>query len=131
VTRVLKCHACGRPFICELTYPAVIKRASKVRHSKRDAIAEFCIRRNFLMGKNLANLNETLFAQLDRLSSTDLSGDGLKSEIERSRAVGGIARLIIDEGRLALDAHTRIQKDSKGAPGLFIEEPKVISDGKS
>lgn len=56
------------------------------------------------MKNKLIDLNDHLFAQLERLSDEDLQGDDLAREIERSRAVSGVARHIIDNARLALDA---------------------------
>ena len=48
--------------------------------------------------------NKHLFAQLERLSDEETLGEKLDEEIGRSRAVGSIARNIIDNARLALDA---------------------------
>ena len=56
------------------------------------------------MKNKLIDLNNHLFAQLERLSDESKRGDKLTEEIERSRAVCGIARNIIDNGKLALDA---------------------------
>lgn len=52
----------------------------------------------------LIDLNNHLFAQLERLSDEGVTGERLTEEVERSRAVGAIARNIIDNARLALDA---------------------------
>ena len=60
------------------------------------------------MKNKLIDLNNHLFAQLERLGDEDINGDQLKTEIERSRAIGGIARNIIDNARLALDAEIAI-----------------------
>ena len=52
----------------------------------------------------LIDLNNHLFAQLERLSDEETQGEGLKEEIERSKAVATIAKTIVDNARLALDA---------------------------
>lgn len=49
----------------------------------------------------LTDLNDTLHAQLQRLAAAD--GDSLKGEIERSRAVAGISKSIIENAKLALE----------------------------
>lgn len=77
-------------------------------------------RRDF-MGKQLIDLNDSLFSQLDRLSSADVTGDKLKEEIERSRAVIGVAREIISNGRLALDAQKEFGEIKKAPKMLGIE----------
>lgn len=56
------------------------------------------------MKNKLIDLNNHLFAQMERLSDESLAGDELKTEVERSRAVTGVAREIILNARLALDA---------------------------
>lgn len=57
------------------------------------------------MKNKLIDLNNHLFAQLERLNDEDLQGDKLKSEADRGKAVAMIAREIIGNGRLVLDAH--------------------------
>lgn len=57
------------------------------------------------MKNKLIDLNNHLFAQLERLGNEDLAGDQLKEEAGRRKAVAMIAREIIGNGRLVLDAH--------------------------
>lgn len=57
-----------------------------------------------MMKNKLIDLNNHLFAQLERLNDEDLKGDELQAEINRSKAVSGVATQIIGNARLALDA---------------------------
>ncbi|ATG73643.1 hypothetical protein AN401_07060 [Zobellella denitrificans] len=50
------------------------------------------------------DLNNHLFAALERLNDEALEGDKLRDEIERSRAVAGVAKQIIDQQRNILMA---------------------------
>ncbi len=57
------------------------------------------------MTKNkLSDLNDHLFAQLERLGDEDLTGDKLTAEIERARAVSQVAATVINNGVLVLKA---------------------------
>lgn len=56
------------------------------------------------MKNKLVDLNNHLFAQLERLSDEDLTPEELQSEIQRSHAVTSLAKEIISNGRLVLDA---------------------------
>lgn len=52
----------------------------------------------------LGDLNNHLFAQLERLSDEDVKGEELKEEIGRAKAVADIATKIIENGNLVLQA---------------------------
>jgi len=54
------------------------------------------------VNNTLLDLNNHLFAQMDRLSGQDLKGEKLKSEIDRSNAMAKVAAQIISNGNLAL-----------------------------
>lgn len=54
------------------------------------------------MKNKLVDLNNHLFAQLERLSEEDLNDEQLEKEIKRSESMNKIARAIIDNGSLAL-----------------------------
>jgi hypothetical protein len=60
------------------------------------------------MKNTLTDLNNHLFAQMERLSEESLSADQLAFEAERSKSLTIISRTIIDNARLVLDAQTRI-----------------------
>lgn len=60
------------------------------------------------MKNKLVNLNNHLFAQLERLSDEDLKGKELLEEIQRSQAVTGVAKQIINNGTLVLHAHKAV-----------------------
>ena len=56
------------------------------------------------MKNTLGDLNNHLFAQLERLGDEEINGDELKEEIMRASAVAGIAARIIENGALVLKA---------------------------
>ncbi|AEG59353.1 hypothetical protein [Desulforamulus ruminis] len=58
------------------------------------------------MQNTLGDLNNHLFAQLERLSDEDLKGEELKEEMARAKAVTGLASQIIANGTLVLKART-------------------------
>ena len=55
------------------------------------------------MNNTLSDLNNHLFAQLERLGDEDLNGEELEQELKRSEAMNKIATQIISNGKLALD----------------------------
>ncbi|MDR5887522.1 hypothetical protein [Vreelandella janggokensis] len=51
------------------------------------------------MKNKIDDLRNHLFAQLERLGDESLTGDDLKEEIQRSKAVGEISGQVIDTAR--------------------------------
>ena len=56
------------------------------------------------MKNKLQDLNNHLFAQLERLGEEDLTTDKLREEVARSKAITGISKNIIDNARIVLHA---------------------------
>lgn len=65
----------------------------------------------------LKHLNNHLFEQLERLNDSELDSDELTNEVQRSKAIQGIGKTIIDNGKLVLDAEKfsddRMDADAK------------------
>lgn len=80
------------------------------------------------MKNKLIDLNNHLFAQLERLSETDpddsekmvLQGDALAEELKRAKSIGFVASQIIGNAKLALDAHKAIND------GLIKTSPEML-----
>lgn len=62
----------------------------------------------------LNDLNEYLFQEMDRLTNEDLSVEELDKEIKRSDALQKVAKTIIDNGTLALQAKKHLDEYGKG-----------------
>ncbi len=69
------------------------------------------------MKNTLGDLNNHLFAQLERLGEEELEGEKLQEEIGRAKAISDIATQIISNGNLVLKAQTayeeRLNADTK------------------
>ena len=65
------------------------------------------------MRNTLEDLNNYLFEAIERLND-DLSGEELDKEIKRSVAVQKIAKAIIDNGSLALQAKKHLDEYGQG-----------------
>lgn len=61
------------------------------------------------MKNSLTDLNNHLFAQLERLNDEELTGDNLKEEMSRAKAISSISKNIVDNARVLLDAQKKIQ----------------------
>jgi hypothetical protein len=68
-----------------------------------------------VMKNKLSDLNDHLFAQLERLSDEDLKGEKLRDEIERAQAVTNVAGVIIANGSLVLKALVAMDHSVSGA----------------
>lgn len=62
----------------------------------------------------LNDLNEYLFQEMDRPTNEDLSADELDKEIKRSDALQKIAKTVIDNGALALQAKKYLDEYGEG-----------------
>lgn len=73
----------------------------------------------------LADLNNHLFAQLERLGDEDMDPEQMNKEIERARAITGVAKQIISNGNLVLKAaqfaDDKLDNDS-GVPRMLLGE---------
>lgn len=74
------------------------------------------------MKNKLIDLNNHLFAQVERLSDEEITGEKLTEEIERSRAIGNVARNIIDNARLALDGQKALGETVRKLPLMISSD---------
>lgn len=79
------------------------------------------------MKNGLSDLNNHLFAQLERLSEESLKGDDLKEEIERSKAVNGVAREITAGAKLMLEAQKALGHSVREGQLPEVLEVKRVS----
>ncbi len=77
------------------------------------------------MRNTLGDLNNHLFEQLERLNDEEVSGEKLHEEIERSKAISNIAKGIIDNGNLILNA----QKFNDAKLDAETTVPKLLNGG--
>lgn len=67
------------------------------------------------MARNkIADLNDHLFAQLERLNDEDLNQEDLDKEIDRAKAISGIANQIINANKLTLEAVKLVSRGDIG-----------------
>ena len=80
------------------------------------------------MKNKLTDLNDHLFAQLERLGDEDLTEKELTKEIQRSKALANVAKPIIENAQLMLDAQKHLdaygRRDKITVPDLFQIEEK-------
>ncbi len=56
------------------------------------------------MKNKLSDLNDHLFAQIERLGDEDLKGQNLKTEIDRAKAMANVATQIVNLSKVTVDA---------------------------
>ena len=67
------------------------------------------------MAKNkLVDLNDHLFAQLERLGNEDITPEELAKEIDRSKAINSVAKSIIDNASMSLEGAKLIYENRSG-----------------
>lgn len=76
------------------------------------------------MKNSLSDLNNHLFEQMERLNDDDLKGDKLSEEIERGKAMSGIAKDITANAKLELEARKSLWEWDKTG----CELPKVLEE---
>ncbi|AWX99536.1 hypothetical protein A8139_05655 [Marinomonas primoryensis] len=87
------------------------------------------------MKNTLLDLNNHLFAQMERLSDEKLSKEKLEREIERSRAITGVSKSIVSNASLQLQAlklkaeHHGLSKNDMPNE-LLKNEQKLIRGGQ-
>ncbi len=78
------------------------------------------------MSKNqLKDLNDHLFAQLERLGVKDLKGEDLQEEIQRSEAITNVSKEVVANATLVLKAVVAQSKSVGGLPA-----PSLLSIGE-
>lgn len=75
------------------------------------------------MRNTLGDLNNHLFATLERLNDEEIKGEELIEEITRAKAVSDIATKIISNGSLILEAK-KVQAETLGKNNTEI--PKML-----
>ena len=76
------------------------------------------------MKNTLGDLNNHLFAEMERLNDEDLKGDSLQEEIERAKAIGNIATKIIDNANIVLQGEKLKTEYGK------VSMPKMLEGDK-
>lgn len=77
------------------------------------------------MQNKLIDLNNHLFAQLERLGQEGIKEDQLKQEIARTKSMCDIGKTIVENASLALEAH-KFQYENLGVRGG--EMPKMLEN---
>lgn len=60
------------------------------------------------MKNTLSDLNDHLFAQLERLGNESMTNEQMAVELERARSITSVAHQIVNNGRLVLDAQVKM-----------------------
>lgn len=67
------------------------------------------------MKNKLSDLNNHLFAQLERLGDEDLEGEALAAEIDRGKSIASVAKAVVENAKLAFDVAVKYDEVSQNA----------------
>ena len=76
------------------------------------------------MRNTLVDLNNHLFAQLERLSDEDMTNEELEKEVIRAKSIKDISQQIVSNANLVLEAQ-RLVADVEGRSK--VDMPKMLS----
>ncbi len=80
------------------------------------------------MKNKLTDLNDILFAQLERLNDEELSPEKLRGEIDRTAAITDVAQKVIENATLQLEAFNVMHggHGRRGTLGVVEKLPRVM-----
>jgi hypothetical protein len=76
------------------------------------------------MKNKITDLRDHMFAQLERLSDEDLTGEDLTKEISRSKAISDIGKVIVESAKTEL-LYAKITGNIQERPTKFLEEEEA------
>ncbi|CAM3000507.1 hypothetical protein HAHI6034_11030 [Hathewaya histolytica] len=76
------------------------------------------------MRNTLGDLNNHLFAQLERLGDEELKGEKLSEEINRAKAITSVAQQVISNGSLVIEVAKVFDNSDKFNADL--KKPKML-----
>lgn len=121
-------HYVGSKRISDDVLRAIVSNAYRISDEawmRIDATLDDLEKKEAMKHENkLVDLNNHLFAELERLSDEDLQGDELTAEIDRAKAITGVASQIIANGTLALKA--RVIADNSLSADFTV--PAMLED---
>jgi hypothetical protein len=79
------------------------------------------------MKNTLGDLNNHLFAQLERLGEEDLKGEALQEEISRAKAITDVAAKIVSNASVVLEAKKLASYEFRDSDKL----PKMLEGGET
>lgn len=73
--------------------------------------------------KNLGDLSDILFDQLERLNNPELTGEELEAELERSKAVSSVAGQVINNANTVIRGYELRQAMTEGGS---VNAPRLL-----
>lgn len=75
------------------------------------------------MKNKISDLRDHMFAALERLGNEDLSEEELKKEIERSKAISDVGKVIVESAKTEV-LYAKFTGKGKNESAKFLEEPE-------